>query len=152
MLWPVVFKVAEVTFNFWYRLSEALFKAQNDAKTAIFRQYFQTLIEALCVHCRLETDAVSSGLYTFVVISSRVLTCPRLLGQRSVSLFQSHMLCSILFNPSNIKTNKKANSFLKIKQFFKSFVIGVRKHNMLKCSKFISPKCILSSMKVGIHG
>lgn len=96
MLWPVVFKVAEVTFNFWYRLSEALFKARNDAKTAIFRQYFQTLIEALCVHCRLDSDAVSSGLYTFVLISNMVHTCPRLLGQRSVSLFQSQMLCSIL--------------------------------------------------------
>lgn len=51
------YEVAEVTFNFWYRLSEALFKARNDAKTAIFRQYFQTLIEALCVHCRLDSDA-----------------------------------------------------------------------------------------------
>lgn len=56
------------------------------------------------------------------------------------------------FNSSSIKTNKKANSFLEIKHFFKSFVIGVRKHNMLKCSKFIFPKCILSSMKVGIPG
>ena len=88
--------MAEVTFNFWYRLSEALFKARNDAKTAIFRQYFQTLIEALCVHCRLESDAVSSGFYTFVLISSRVLICPRLLGQRSVSLFQSHNVAYFL--------------------------------------------------------
>ena len=53
------FQVAEVTFNFWYRLSEALFKTEDDDKIALFRPYFETLIEALCVHCRLESDAVS---------------------------------------------------------------------------------------------
>lgn len=51
-------QVAEVTFNFWYRLSEALFKGEDEAKTALFRPYFESLFEALCVHCRLETDAV----------------------------------------------------------------------------------------------
>ena len=54
-----IHQVAEVTFNFWYRLSEALFKTEDEAKTALFRPYFETLIEALCVHCRLESDAVS---------------------------------------------------------------------------------------------
>lgn len=51
------YEVAEVTFNFWYRLSEALFKGEDEAKTALFRPYFESLFEALCVHCRLETDA-----------------------------------------------------------------------------------------------
>lgn len=51
------YEVAEVTFNFWYRLSEALYKTEDEAKTALFRPYFETLIEALCVHCRLESDA-----------------------------------------------------------------------------------------------
>lgn len=51
------YEVAEVTFNFWYRLSEALYKTENDDKIALFRPYFETLIEALCVHCRLEADA-----------------------------------------------------------------------------------------------
>lgn len=55
-------QVAEVTFNFWYRLSEALFKGEDEAKTALFRPYFESLFEALCVHCRLETDAVSTLL------------------------------------------------------------------------------------------
>ena len=55
-------QVAEVTFNFWYRLSEALFKGEDNAKTALFRPYFGSLFEALCVHCRLETDAVSTLL------------------------------------------------------------------------------------------
>lgn len=62
--------MAEVTFNFWYRLSEALFKTENDDKIALFRPYFETLIEALCVHCRLEADAVSNQFVnslTFVV-------------------------------------------------------------------------------------
>ena len=49
-----------MTFNFWYRLSEALYKTENDDKIALFRPYFETLIEALCVHCRLEADAVSN--------------------------------------------------------------------------------------------
>ena len=52
-------QVAEVTFNFWYRLSEALYKADDEEKTALFRPYFESLFEALCVHCRLETDVVS---------------------------------------------------------------------------------------------
>lgn len=63
-------QVAEVTFNFWYRLSEALYKTENDDKIALFRPYFETLIEALCVHCRLEADAVSNQFVnslTFVV-------------------------------------------------------------------------------------
>ena len=54
-------QVAEVTFNFWYRLSEALFKGEDEAKTALFRPYFESLFEALCVHCRLESDAVSTS-------------------------------------------------------------------------------------------
>lgn len=51
------YEVAEVTFNFWYRLSEALYKTEDEAKAALFRPYFESLLEALCVHCRLETDA-----------------------------------------------------------------------------------------------
>lgn len=54
--------MAEVTFNFWYRLSEALYKTEDEAKAALFRPYFESLLEALCVHCRLETDAVSTEI------------------------------------------------------------------------------------------
>ena len=54
--------MAEVTFNFWYRLSEALYKTEDEAKAALFRPYFESLLEALCVHCRLETDAVSTEM------------------------------------------------------------------------------------------
>lgn len=60
-------QVAEVTFNFWYRLSEALFKGEDEAKTALFRPYFESLFEALCVHCRLESDAVSTSYFNMLV-------------------------------------------------------------------------------------
>ena len=62
LMYLYTFQVAEVTFNFWYRLSEALFKGEDEAKTALFRPYFESLFEALCVHCRLESDAVSTLL------------------------------------------------------------------------------------------
>ena len=46
-----------MTFNFWYRLSEALFKEDNTDKTALFKPYIESLFEALCVYCRMEPDS-----------------------------------------------------------------------------------------------
>ncbi|XP_020909780.1 transportin-3 [Exaiptasia diaphana] len=50
------YEIAEVTFNFWYRLSESIFKLQNENQVAIFKPYFEKLIAALSLHCRMEPD------------------------------------------------------------------------------------------------
>ena len=55
----VNFQVAEITFNFWYRLSEELYQRNNQALTQVFRPYVQRLIIALCRHCQLDSDHVS---------------------------------------------------------------------------------------------
>lgn len=52
-------QVAEITFNFWYRLSEELYQRNNQVLTQVFRPYVQRLIIALCRHCQLDSDHVS---------------------------------------------------------------------------------------------
>ncbi|XP_054715375.1 transportin-3-like [Uloborus diversus] len=50
------FEVAEITFNVWYRLSEMLYKRNDDTLNNIFEPYIQRLIIALCRHCQLDPD------------------------------------------------------------------------------------------------
>ncbi|GFU37610.1 transportin-3 [Nephila pilipes] len=50
------FEVAEITFNVWYRLSEMLYKRNEDVLNSIFEPYIQRLIVALCRHCQLDSD------------------------------------------------------------------------------------------------
>ena len=54
----IVIQVAEVTFNFWYRLSEALFKEDNNSKNDIFKPYVDQLFSALLKHSQMEPDFV----------------------------------------------------------------------------------------------
>ncbi|GIX93597.1 transportin-3 [Caerostris extrusa] len=50
------FEVAEITFNVWYRLSELLYKRNEETLNSIFEPYIQRLIIALCRHCQLDSD------------------------------------------------------------------------------------------------
>ncbi|KAK6636318.1 hypothetical protein RUM43_009977 [Polyplax serrata] len=50
------YEVAEITFNFWYRLSEELYTKSNDQLCAVFKPYVERLIESLCRHSRMEQD------------------------------------------------------------------------------------------------
>ncbi|XP_064490151.1 transportin-3-like [Ornithodoros turicata] len=50
------YEVAEITFNFWYRMSEVVYKEDNDSLNACFERYIQLLIVALCRHCQLDPD------------------------------------------------------------------------------------------------
>ncbi|KAH8032052.1 hypothetical protein HPB51_022800 [Rhipicephalus microplus] len=50
------YEVAEITFNLWYRLSEALYKESNDNLNTFFGRYIQMLLVALCRHCQLDPD------------------------------------------------------------------------------------------------
>ncbi|XP_077999883.1 transportin-3-like [Glandiceps talaboti] len=50
------YEVAEITFNFWYRLSEQLYKDDNMENNEMFRPYIQRLITALCIHCQMDPD------------------------------------------------------------------------------------------------
>lgn len=50
------YEVAEITFNFFYRLSEELYQRNLDELTQVFKPYIQRLIIALVKHCKLETD------------------------------------------------------------------------------------------------
>ena len=51
-------QVADITFNFWYRLSELLYKKEKEKFTAVFKPFISRLIVALCRHCQYESDMV----------------------------------------------------------------------------------------------
>lgn len=51
-------KVAQITFNLWYRLSEILYQKNCDGLNAVFRPHIERLIGALCRHCQMEPDHV----------------------------------------------------------------------------------------------
>lgn len=53
------FKVGQISFNLWYRLSEVLYHKNNDDLNAVFRPHIERLIGALCRHCQMEPDHVS---------------------------------------------------------------------------------------------
>ncbi|XP_014259711.1 transportin-3 [Cimex lectularius] len=50
------YEVVAITFNLWYRLSEILYKKNNDDLSILFKPYIERLIEALCRHCQIDTD------------------------------------------------------------------------------------------------
>lgn len=52
-------QVAEITFNFWYKLSEVLYRKNCDNVNEQFKPYVERLIEALYRHCQIEPDHVS---------------------------------------------------------------------------------------------
>lgn len=49
-------EVAEITFNFWYKLSEVLYRKNCDNVNSMFKPYVERLIEALYRHCQIEPD------------------------------------------------------------------------------------------------
>ena len=49
-------QVADITFNVWYRLSEELFKLNDESVVALFCPYVHQLILGLSKHCQLEED------------------------------------------------------------------------------------------------
>ena len=55
-LLSIVHKIADLTFNLWYRLSEELLKQNDDKMFEVFKPYIQRLIILLCAHCQLDED------------------------------------------------------------------------------------------------
>lgn len=53
-------QVVEISFNFWYRLGENLYKTNDPALHGIFRPYIQRLLHGLARHCQLDPDHVRS--------------------------------------------------------------------------------------------
>ncbi|KAM9705082.1 transportin-3 isoform 1-T1 [Menidia menidia] len=50
------YEVVEISFNFWYRLGEHLYKINDAALHNIFRPYIQRLLHCLARHCQLDPD------------------------------------------------------------------------------------------------
>ncbi|XP_064417249.1 transportin-3 isoform X2 [Latimeria chalumnae] len=50
------YEVVEISFNFWYRLGEHLYKTNDPVLHSIFRPYIQRLLHALARHCQLDPD------------------------------------------------------------------------------------------------
>ncbi|KAF5302301.1 hypothetical protein FQA39_LY10340 [Lamprigera yunnana] len=50
------YEVAELSFNFWYLLSEALYQKNCTKTTNTFKPYVERLITALARHCQMEPD------------------------------------------------------------------------------------------------
>lgn len=53
-------QVVEISFNFWYRLGEHLYKTDDAVIHSIFKAYIQRLLHALARHCQLDSDHVRS--------------------------------------------------------------------------------------------
>ncbi|RUS92156.1 hypothetical protein EGW08_000009 [Elysia chlorotica] len=51
-----LYEVCEITFNFWYRLSEELYRRNIQALTDMFKPYIQNLVLSLCQHCQMDED------------------------------------------------------------------------------------------------
>ncbi|KAM3859139.1 transportin-3 isoform 2-T2 [Diretmus argenteus] len=56
------YEVVEISFNFWYRLGEHLYKTNDPALHSIFRPYIQRLLHGLARHCQLDPDHLYSTL------------------------------------------------------------------------------------------
>lgn len=50
------YEVAEITFNLWYRLSEELYRLNNDELAARFKPHIERLLSALYRHAQMESD------------------------------------------------------------------------------------------------
>ncbi|MGH0142905.1 UNVERIFIED_CONTAM: hypothetical protein FKN15_047838 [Acipenser sinensis] len=50
------YEVVEISFNFWYRLGEHLYKTSDPVFHGIFRPFIQRLLHALARHCQLDPD------------------------------------------------------------------------------------------------
>ncbi|XP_023652672.1 transportin-3-like [Paramormyrops kingsleyae] len=50
------YEVVEISFNFWYRLGEHLYKTNDVMLHGIFRPYIQRLLHGLAHHCQLDPD------------------------------------------------------------------------------------------------
>ncbi|KAJ8373759.1 hypothetical protein SKAU_G00043390 [Synaphobranchus kaupii] len=50
------YEVVEISFNFWYRLGEHLYKTNDAVLHSIFRPYIQRLLHGLARHCQLDPD------------------------------------------------------------------------------------------------
>lgn len=50
------YEVARITFNLWYKLSEELYRRNNDTLTAHFKPYVEALIGELLRHSQMEPD------------------------------------------------------------------------------------------------
>ncbi|VDK43028.1 unnamed protein product [Anisakis simplex] len=50
------YSLVEMTFNFWYRLSEYLYERNDDDLIFTFKPYIERYIMALYKHCRIDSD------------------------------------------------------------------------------------------------
>lgn len=58
---PLLLQVVEISFNFWYRLGEHLYKINDAALNGLFRPYIQRLLHCLARHCQLDPDHVGAS-------------------------------------------------------------------------------------------
>lgn len=63
----VFLQVADITFNFWNRLSEVLYDENNAEVISVFRPYIQRLIIALCRLCQYESTMVINHLFLVIM-------------------------------------------------------------------------------------
>lgn len=86
------YEVAEVTFNYWYSLSEVLFREELKMRRESFQPYYQALLEQLCIICKLDSDneGVPNSQTDFGEFRSRVVElikdCVFMVGSGSLFL------------------------------------------------------------------
>lgn len=82
MLLFLLYQVAEITFNFWYKLSEVLYRKNSDSVNEQFKPYVERLIEALYRHCQIEPDHVS----LLLIVAEQYMRLKISLGPDSVGI------------------------------------------------------------------
>lgn len=66
----VLLQVVEISFNFWYRLGEHLYKMNDPALHRVFKPYIQRLLHSLARHCQLDPDHVSILPFLYLSLPS----------------------------------------------------------------------------------
>lgn len=94
---PFANKVVEISFNFWYRLGEHLYKTNDAALHNVFKPYIQRLLHSLARHCQLDPDHVSTSRHAHAMHTPWHATLVSSVERFSFALFHSFdlVLCLV---------------------------------------------------------
>ncbi|KAK3517940.1 hypothetical protein QTP70_027900 [Hemibagrus guttatus] len=112
------YEVVEISFNFWYRLGEHLYKTNDPALHGVFKPYIQRLLHSLARHCQLDPDHVSTV---------RETSSPKITAFMSLKffLFLGERVYQLLDILCVLETRRKGSKARSIGAGFKLFYYGV---------------------------
>lgn len=97
--------MVEISFNFWYRLGEHLYKTNDPALHNIFRPYIQRLLHGLARHCQLDPDHVRDNPLASKANKHYVDIETLLPNIYCIDMDHCHLLC-VLSSPTGGNTGR----------------------------------------------